>query len=418
MSKSVNATKSKIHVANDSSSVISDDDSLNGNAQKLPLDSEEEISRLKKLVADKSRQISDLHILMESTEMLPGVNLEKYKGLIGTTAMTEVEEEMKEAKIVALSKKIRQQIIQINKLNSLREADIIEKKLLNEKYEKLQQSFTKLQFENRSEVEKKLEKDLALTQRSIDDFKRKNDQLKDEVKNLQRILHQELGDVSLDKASDPEGGWKGRAQQIKILKSKLMKYESASSDSVYDGASTVMGGSPGSVMPLGTTRTKTIQPYQASVAPSVRNLEAKVINDIAGLSIERKNATENIIQERDTLQEQYTLLDSRVKGYKARITTLENEVNQFKQQMQVLINKSNTDDQFIDALKEEMYRLKSVVNSNNLRLNNNNNTHAIESGGNDAQELIRLKRLCKQQSEQLNTQDDLIHELRNNANRK
>ena len=65
MSKSVNATKSKIHVANDSSSVISDDDSLNGNAQKLPLDSEEEISRLKKLVADKSRQISDLHILME-----------------------------------------------------------------------------------------------------------------------------------------------------------------------------------------------------------------------------------------------------------------------------------------------------------------------------------------------------------------
>lgn len=45
-----------------------------------------------------------------------------------------------------------------------------------------------------------------------------------------------------------------------------------------------------------------------------------------------------------------------MRGYKARITTLENEVNQFKQQMQILINKSNTDDQFIDALKDEMYR--------------------------------------------------------------
>ena len=219
--------------------------------------------------------------------------------------MTDAEEEIKEAKIVSLSKKILQQIIQINKLNSLREADTTEKKLLNEKYEKLQQSFTKLQFENRSEVEKKLEKELAVTQRSIDDYKRKNDQLKDEVKNLQRILHQELGDVSLDKASDPEGGWKGRAQQIKVLKSKLMKYESSSSsESVYDGASTVVGGSPGSVMPIGTTRTKTIQPYQASVTSTVRNLEAKVINDIAGLSIERKNAAENILQERDSLQEQ------------------------------------------------------------------------------------------------------------------
>ena len=66
-----------------------------------------------------------------------------------------------------------------------------------------------------------------------------------------------------------------------------------------------------------------------------------------------------------------------------------------------------------------MYRLKGEVNNNNVRLNNHNMANlALESGGSDSQELIRLRRLCKQQTEQLDTQDELIHELRGHVNRK
>lgn len=245
-------------------------------------------------------------------------------------------------------------------------------------------------------------------------------------------------------------GWRGRAQQIKVLKTKLMRYESSGTSvangSVYGGGgnctitnSVVGGGAVGggvgsatSIRGGNNTKLLTNQTHTSiagtSNIPRHNNnggqssgsvIDNKVINAINDLSYERKVASENSNQAKDSLIEQNQILENKLKGYKARFVTLENELNQFKQQMQVLINKSSTDDQFIDALKEEMYRLKGEVNSNNLRLNNHNMANlALESGGSDSQELIRLRRLCKQQTEQLDTQDELIHELRGHVNRK
>ena len=241
-------------------------------------------------------------------------------------------------------------------------------------------------------------------------------------------------------------GWKGRAQQIKVLKTKLMRYESSCASvvngSVYGGSSNMvssvaggigMGGvtvrdsSPAKSIRGNSTKLLTNQPSIAGATniPRHNNLaqgsviDSKVVNNINDLSYERKAASEHLNQEKDTLFEHNQLLENKLKGYKARVQTLENELNQFKQQIQVLINKSSTDDQFIDALKEEMYRLKGELNSHNLRLNNHNMANlALESGGSDSQELIRLRRLCKHQTEQLNTQDELIHELRGHVNRK
>ena len=91
-SSSNNNTTKKHDIVNDTSSVISDDDSLNDRTQKVPINAEAEIVRLKKVVSDKTRQISELHVLMESLEIMPGVNIDRYKSLIGTSSMNEAEE--------------------------------------------------------------------------------------------------------------------------------------------------------------------------------------------------------------------------------------------------------------------------------------------------------------------------------------
>lgn len=141
---------------------------------------------------------------METLEMVPGVNIEKYRKMISSSndvnAIT-AEEEMKDAKIVNLSKKITQQQIQINKLNSIIENNQIEKDALIRKEENLALKLKLFQSENRSEIEKNLIKDLQNSNKSVDEYKRKNEQLKDELKNLQRILHEELGDgITIEKA--------------------------------------------------------------------------------------------------------------------------------------------------------------------------------------------------------------------------
>lgn len=178
-----------------------DEDSL---TNKAPTNPDVEIARLKKLVSDKAKQISDLYVLMETLQMVPGVNIEKYRKMISSSNDSNAiaaEEELKDAKIVNLSKKVTQLQIQVNKLNSIIENNQQEKDALIRKEENLAIKLKLFQAENRSEVEKNLMTDLQNSNKNLDDCKRKNDQLKDELKNLQRILREELGDgVTIEKA--------------------------------------------------------------------------------------------------------------------------------------------------------------------------------------------------------------------------
>ena len=199
-SKSPKSSASVAVVTNND--VSDDEDSL---TNKAPINPDVEIGRLKKLVSDKTKQISDLYVLMETIQTVPGVNIEKYRKMISSSNDTNnamiAEEELKDAKIVSLSKKVTQLQIQINKLNSIIENNQQEKDALIRKEENLAIKLKLFQAENRSEIEKNLLTDLQNSNKNLDECKRKNDQLKDELKNLQRVLREELGDgVTIDKA--------------------------------------------------------------------------------------------------------------------------------------------------------------------------------------------------------------------------
>ena len=132
------------------------------------------------------------------------------------------------------------------------------------------------------------------------------------------------------------------------------------------------------------------------------------------LGTEKRTANEAQQLEKAVLQEQNITLENKLKGMKSRIQTVEKEVIKYKQQIQLLLNKATTDDELIEVLREEIQKLRLTPSNTNMKLTSNNNpsNHPLESNGNDQMELNRLKRLCKQQTDQLETQDELIRELR------
>jgi hypothetical protein len=178
---------------------------------------------------------------------------------------------------------------------------------------------------------------------------------------------------------------------------------------------------------------------------------------------DRKQAVEMVIEDRDRLQQENQRLESKNLALKSRIHNLESDAQRYKEQMKVILEKSSTDDQLIDGLRSEIEKLKQQIKTKAAaaaaaaasssvagagRLNyassmNGNGSGGIGTGvgagagavvmvsnmgstpvavraslmpGPDlAIEVQRLKRLCKQQLDQLNTQEEIIKELRSSS---
>lgn len=364
-------------------------------------------------IESKNKEIEKLKLLIDACEPVPGLSAEKFQKLIQGSGDDNVD--YRDSKIVALAKKIRTLTLAVNKEKALCSAQSTQLDEANRRCDTLQKeldaallngragsnrSHRRGKDANEGDVEK-LQNDLVLANKSIDDLKRRCTQSSDEVKNLTRALARELGDgVSIEQAVD--GGWRGRAQQIIMLKSKIKKLEAG----------------------VGITSQST---------RSRNDVDSKAEEDLAYMSNERKQAVEALIDERGKLAEQCQALETKQRAHKARIRTLENEVSKHKQQLQILIEKTENDDELISALQEENFRLKdqlkartSAVEEGSQKKDGGLKASSLlasrESRAKEDQaaaeisqnllELQRLRRLCKQQAEQLNTQDDIIRQLR------
>jgi len=99
---------------------------------------------------------------------------------------------------------------------------------------------------------------------------------------------------------------------------------------------------------------------------------------------------------------------------------LETDVQTQKQQLKMLLSAKDGDDELIDALQTEVKRLQDTAVA--LTKSNRHTTTTAAAASTTAQtppvdhlhsEITRLKRLCKQQQEQLSAQEDTIRTLRN-----
>ncbi|KAF7384766.1 hypothetical protein HZH68_014378 [Vespula germanica] len=155
--------------------------------------------------------------------------------------------------------------------------------------------------------------------------------LKQEFNKAQKLLCSEVGEnVTVSGLTSQLGGWRGRAEQIRLLQQKVSELQLKLSE--YDG--TVKGS-------------------------SATSLERKNLANLRNAEKERRQQIENSAKELRQAEVALETYKRKLEASKARIKVLENELNTTKANIAVLNEKRYHDDHLIEALNS---RLKSAEN--------------------------------------------------------
>jgi hypothetical protein len=172
--------------------------------------------------------------------------------------------------------------------------------------------------------------------------------LKQELASVKRALTKEVGEgVDLKAIVEEGGGWKGRAQQISLLKDKLRESKRALEATRH----TAQSGAP----------TMTMAEMQAQSAASEAlaadrgyALDEKNRKHLSEIGRDRRRETEELEANVTQLQEQNAALKKKNDGASARVKNLEKDMKAMKGKVLLVLEKSNTDDKLIAALKEQV----------------------------------------------------------------
>ncbi len=211
---------------------------------------------MKSKIEEKNRKIEHLCVLIEALEPTPGMNPGKYQQILEEKIL-EGEVALSDSKIVSLAKKSHKLTMQVNKERTINTQLNEEINDWKRRYEGLLDEYEKakniIQQKNETKVYNRssllggrdnistsqsplkdgeggdeataatiqaLQKQVKESTKTIDELKRKMKELSDENIKLTATLKKEIGDgISLEQAVD--GGWRGRAQQIVMLKAKV-----------------------------------------------------------------------------------------------------------------------------------------------------------------------------------------------------
>ena len=123
---------------------------------------------------------------------------------------------------------------------------------------------------------------------------------------------------------------------------------------------------------------------------------------------ERQQAVEELSAEYNRVVEEVKTLKSKLDRKSVRVKALESDAALHKQQLRVLVEQTDGDNQLIEALRAELSRVKQQLKmETEKRRDIEANAvpkerrvqmmQATVKPGNEAEELLRLQRLCKQQ---------------------
>ena len=151
------------------------------------------------------------------------------------------------------------------------------------------------------------------------------------------------------------------------------------------------------------------------------DVDSQAGEELEYMSSVRRMAIEELSDAHQSLTEKHEKLVEKYNGSKARVRTLESDAAKHKQQLKIILDKSENDDKLIEALKTEVQRLKAIEVRSSKGSGGPNVDERVQRAAKEAAsmatshmdgELTRLRRLVKQQGEQLATQEELIKELR------
>ena len=365
----------------------------------------------------KDKEIDKMKAMVAATAPIGGFDVEKLSGVIGQNGKYVDEETgFKDAKIVELAKKNRRLTVTMEKERSkvgklAKEIERLQKELKSSKSKsktanRMLPADTKNNRNNNKD--KASSKELAAAENEIKKLRRRTDAIrisrdkaKEDVRRVINVLRKEVGDsINVDavlQGTMSEEGWRGRSQQIVMLRTKCKRLEKEIKRLREGDFGNERRGGKGMVK-------------NTSSSTSLRSsfdVDERATNQIKEMERNKLEAAETVARELGEMRKIAILQKEKLDGQKARLSNLTKDNKKMRGEIKVLLNKTGTDDKLIDALREEVAQSRAAVNEMSRRLE----SIKMHDGMNEA-EWTSLKKNKKAQRQQLEQQTEMIATLR------
>lgn len=247
------------------------------------------------------------------------------------------------------------------------------------------------EVENLKSSEQVLKERMSLLEEKLGIEKLKCSKYDVEARRLKKLIAQEIGDEGLVEsmlkgAGSVDGtagrGWKGRAQLIIKLKGQIKKLQAE----------------------VTTCQRQQDTSTASKELPTILSTRADSKAEQTISSISKKNLSEKqqLEAENTRLRQQQIAVKQQKDSFRARNVVLEDENRRMREQIKILLQKTQHDDELIEALRSELVGLRKEA-SKMRRTTGNSVSQALYTG---------IKEQYQQQTCQIEQQEVLISQLR------
>ncbi|XP_068032115.1 LOW QUALITY PROTEIN: coiled-coil domain-containing protein 13 [Anomalospiza imberbis] len=344
----------------------------------------DENCRLYRLVSEKDFEIKELQKRVREERLaLAGVS-----GLAGDVAATKIVElAKKNREVTAEFESERARVKQLNhKVKELeRELQAATGKIhsLGGDAAGIKESTLKMLEGNLAENPevKALQEKLSTANVKVTEYRNQLQNLKQELKLTQKILAKEVGeDVNIQSLLANSGNWRGRAQQILLLQTKVQELEHKLNQ-----------------QKIRASLLEVDEGLLAFPDPRKLSVQEKNLLKIRSLEKEKKESLEKLSEQHNTLQKKHEELKKKLDASRARNQMLCGEVKMLKGQIGTLLEKGKHDDELIDALLSQQKQMQEILKGLSQK----------EDGSKESQQMMGLHL-----DTEIQKQSTLIDELR------
>jgi len=356
----------------------------------------------------KQAEINRLEDLLAAVEPVPGMEPERLLDVMEGTEV--VDHDPRDVKIIDLAKQKRLLTVKLQRESAkaarleaevaqLRE--VADGKVYPKKLRGKAAAEAKEKAEEEEEADSRLKAAEARSKtmsQQLMQMRMKLEATQKDLKKTQTALQREVGSkVDLAKVIDEGSNWRGRAQKIVMMKAKIRDLtEKLAEAGVEDRGFGASGLSRGS----GAT-----------------SVDAQAKSDLRAMEVERQRAIEDLTEGYADMQREAAAQKRKAEAAKARVRTLEMEHKKVKAHLKTMLGKATTDDQFVDALRQEVAQLRrdnagltNDLNSTRSELERTVSTGLASLDGSDDPAYLRSQ--AEDRQRRLEAQEKIISSLR------